>query len=480
MERGVKQSSEKKVGENHPIIKRKIDESLKLSIKEGTYASASAGFGTSYFTPYALALNATSSEIGILNALINLLPSIVQLKSSRLIETSSRKRLTIKFVKLQNLIYIPIILLSLFLLLKFPYSSFLKYLPWIFILLAGIFFAIGAVAYPPWFSWMGSLVPKKLRGKYFGKRNRIAGFFGLFSMLVGAIILDQFEKLGIVLIGFGVIFIIAFLLRVFTLHLLHNQYEPKLKIKKKDYFSLKDFIQKGRNTPFGRFTFFATMINLTRNIAIPFFAVYLLRDLGFSYFWFMAITVSGTLFLLFFYPIVGKFSDRYGNIKLLRISCLIWPLTPLLWVLSAYLPLTDLSLKFYLLIVPQIFSGFGFAGFMIASTNYIYDSVNSQKRSYGLTYFNFFTGMGLFLGALIGSGLALLNIGFMNTLLFIILVSGILRFVVYFIFSKSLKEVRYVRKATLPLVIRELNPASGIRRELHAVEHAFEKIEHHI
>ena len=77
----------------HPIIQKKINKSLKSSIREGSFASISASFGLSYFSPFALALNATTVQMGILYAIISLLPGIVQLKASTLIEKFSRKRI---------------------------------------------------------------------------------------------------------------------------------------------------------------------------------------------------------------------------------------------------------------------------------------------------------------------------------------------------------------------------------------------------
>ena len=51
---------------DHPIVQNKINKSLKLSVREGSLASVSNGFGLSYLSPFALLLNATASQMGIL------------------------------------------------------------------------------------------------------------------------------------------------------------------------------------------------------------------------------------------------------------------------------------------------------------------------------------------------------------------------------------------------------------------------------
>jgi len=187
----------KKIDVEHPEIQKKIEKSLKLSIKEGSFAMGLHGLGVSYLAPYAIALNATASQMGFLNAIIWLLPSFVQLKSSRLIEKFRRKFLVHISSIFQNLMFVPIILFGLF----FANSSI-----WILILFIGLFYGLGAVSGPAWFSWMGSLVPENERGKYFSWRNKVTGFFGLVFVILGALILDKFKQTGMMIIGFGVLF----------------------------------------------------------------------------------------------------------------------------------------------------------------------------------------------------------------------------------------------------------------------------------
>jgi len=466
MKRGHKLSSQEKLSAKHPIIANKINKSLKRSIREGSYASGMVGFGSSYLAPFALALNATSSQIGVMNALISLLPAFVQLKASRFIEKYSRKKVTVLFTILQALMFIPIIFTS-YLFFKGTLGTI-----WILIGFVTLFYVFGAAAGPAWFSWMGSLVPEDMRGRYFSKRNRITGFFGLATMLIGALILDRFETAGMVLVGFGLLFVLAMAARLISSFLFMKQYEPKLKIPKKDYFSFWQFLKSGRDTPFGRFSIFTTFMRIATNIGGPFFAVYMLRDLGLSYTWFMAITVSGTIFHLVFYPLLGRVSDRYGNIAILKFSCVMVALVPFLWLVSKN--------PFYLVSVPQIISGFGWAGFWLTTNNYIYDTVRQEKRGLGVAYFNLLNGIGLFIGAGIGAGIALLNISFMNKMLFIILISGLARLVVALFAKKNLKEVRHVPHFSNTFIMKEFHPGRGLIKEVYKLNHLKEKVEHYI
>ena len=466
---------------DHPIVQKKIDKSLKLSIQEGSLNSMSSGFGLFYLSPFALALNATSSQIGILHAIISLLPSIVQVKASELIRKFSRKKIILRCVMIQILLWIPIILTG------FLFYVGVPYMVWILISFIGLLYVFGAISHPAWFSWMGSLIPEEKRGKYLAKRNRVAGFFGLVIMVVSAVVLDSIRDVGVskgnilgwTLLGFGILFALAALTRLWSWTLLARQYEPRLKIRKKDGFSFWQFLKMAPSTPFGRFSLFMGVFSMTIGIAGPFWAVYMLRDLGFSYMWFMGITVSGIVFQLLFLPLLGKASDRFGNIRIIRICSGLIFLAPLLWIASALIS-SDLGVKLYLLFVPSIVSGFAFAGYNLATNNYVYDAVSVQKRGFGVSYMNLLVGVGTFVGASIGSLIALIGVPFMNTMLFIFLISGICRFLIATFGIRYLREVRHVKKFSSHYLINEFRPMQGVIREIHSLEHLVKKVEHYI
>ncbi len=471
----------KEANVNHPIVAKKIDESLNLSVREGSVDSMSSGFGLSYFSPFALAMNATSTQVGILYAITSLLPSIVQLKTAKLLKRFSRKELVLGGVFGKILLWIPILATGLLFYLGVPYMV------WIFIGLVSLFYVLTAISHPAWFSWMGSIVPEEKRGEYFSRRNRVIGFFGVLTMVIGAVILDASKEVGVLrgnvigftLLGFGFLFVLSALIRIWSLNLLRKQYEPRIRIRKKDYFSFWQFLRKSFETPFGRFSLFMGALNFVAAIAGPFWAVYMLRNLGFSYVWYILVTVSSVIFQLIFLPLLGKVSDRFGNIKLVAICSWAIAIGPLLWIASIFIG-GGLMMKLYLLIVPSIVGGFGWAGYNLAVNNYVYDAVSGPKRSFGLTYMNLIVGIGVFVGASLGSLLAWINVSFMNPILFIFAVSAVGRFFVAIVGLKFLREVRHVRKFSSNYLIREFRPMQGIVREVHYLEHLVGSVEHYV
>jgi len=481
MKKKREKTSFEKLRASHPIVAKKVRKSLDDSVKEGAIASVSSSTGVSYFSPFVLAMNATSSQIGVLYALTNLIPSLVQLKAPSLLGKYSRKKIVTTSLFFRILLWFPILLAGFLFYLGVPGMV------WTSIILIGIAYGVTAIAFPVWFSWMGSLVPREERGSYFSRRNRLVSLSGVLTLIFGAIILDASKRvgallgdvLGFTLLGFGILFLFAVISRIWSLRLLKKQYEPRLKIRKKDNFSFFDFIKKAPETPFGRFTLFRGVFSVALGISGPFWAVYMLRNLGFSYVWFMSVTVSVVVFQLIFLPLLGKFSDRFGNVRLMRLSSILIVLNPFLWFASSFI-MDPAMVKIYLLLVPSLTSGFGWAGYNLATNNYIYDSVGPRKRSFGSSYLNLIVGLGIFAGAGIGSLIVGIDFSIMDSILVTFLVSGIARLIVVMFGLKYLREVRHVKKFSSEFFIREFEPVKGIVREVHHLNGLVKKVEHYI
>ena len=288
-----KQENEKRVLA-HAREKMEKARTMKLSIKEGASCSVMSGLGDSYITPFALALKASDFQIGLLSSLTSLFPPLAQIFGSKLIEKYSRKKIIVKAVALQALMWIPLALLAI----SLWKNIFTSNLPIILITFYTLYAVFGAVATPAWFSMMGDIVPDKHRGIYFGTRNKITGAVALIATLIGAFILDYFKTRGLVLIGFSILFFAASLFRLYSAYLFSKHHEPKFEFKKKDDFSFIDFVKLAPYTNFGRF-FFVAFVNFAVMIASPFFSVYMLQELHYSYITFMIVNISSSVLLYY-------------------------------------------------------------------------------------------------------------------------------------------------------------------------------------
>ena len=422
----------------HMFLTRQVNKSLKYSIADGAAYSAMLGLTQDYVVPFALALKATTAQVGLLSSMPNLATALSQLTTPRLVErTGSRKGLILPAVFLHALMWLPILLVPYL----FPGQKI-----WWLIGLFTLSAVFGTLGNPAWGSMMADLVPEEMRGKYFGFRGRISGLVALVFFFIGGTILHFFS--ANIFLGFAVLFGGAMLFRLVSWHFLSRMYEPSLPNMKRD--SLTDIVRNMGSSNLGRFTIYVSLMNFAAYVASPFFAVYMLRDLRFDYLTYVIVVATAALANLMFLTFWGRRADRVGNIKVLRITSFLVPLVPLLWIGSHQL---------YYLIPVQVLSGFAWAGFNLASTNFLYAASPPEKRTQCIAVFNAMNGSAICLGALLGGYLVShLPSLFGYQLLTLFLVSGLLRGLVVATLLRNISEVRLVPEMnTTELLVGRLN-----------------------
>ena len=415
--------------EGKPLPSRiggRVRQSLRNSFIDGAFASAMIGFTEQYITPFALALKATSAQIGMLAAFPSFISSLIQLKSADVTEhLKSRIRFIKIFVFFHAFMYIPILLV--------PFIFKENRVFWL-ILFVTMMASFNAFAGPAWTSLMSDHIPSKSRGKYFGWRNRLLGIITVSSAFLAGFILNIFGKDN--LTGFIVILALACAARFISWSFLKKMYEPPLKITKEHYFTFWDFIKRVKESNFAKFVLYAASISFAVSISGPFFAVYMLRDLNFSYATYTIIATAATTSTLLAMGIWGRHADIVGNMRVIRLTSFLIPLAPILWLFSHNIA--------YLILI-QFFAGFIWAGYNLSVFNFVYDAVMPEKRTRCVSYFNVINGSAICIGSLTGGFLAknLPNL-FGYNLITLFLLSGILRAIFAVLILPLIKEVRRV------------------------------------
>ena len=437
--------------DNEKIERDRKEESLKNSVKDSAAVNATAGFGDNYLSAYAVAMNATNSQVAMLTSVPNLIAPLSQLFTPKLMEKVSRKKIFSISILIQSLLWIPMILVSLF------FIGGIKYAPLFIVIFFTLYAITGNFAAPAMASWLGDLIDKKNAGKFFGFRNKIGGITALSSMLIGGLTLSFFEKkvalitgkTWTVFIGFSLIFFLAMIFRLISRYYVLKQYEPEFKIQQGYYFNFLDFIKKSYKNNYGKFVLFVALMVFATNIAGPLTTVYVLRKLNFSYLQYTFFLVAAAVFTFMFMPVWGRFSDKYGNVKMIKITSFMVPLIILFWGIPYFTwgEAAHPALTFYFYILIQFFSGFAWAGFNLAAGNFVYDAVTPARRSLCVAYSSILNGIGVFIGATLGGLMATaLPIKFMDKIMFVLLLSGIIRLIIAFIFNNKIKEVKSVEK----------------------------------
>ncbi|OIO24879.1 hypothetical protein AUJ13_02010, partial [Candidatus Micrarchaeota archaeon CG1_02_49_24] len=411
---------------------KEVKRSLDSSIADGASFSVMAGLGDTYVPPFAVALGATTAQVGLLTALPYAISGISQAIISHIPGiTERRKEFVLLFAFIHGIAWIFIALLAIFLL---PTEMAIIAL----IILFSVYSALNAVAIPPWSGWMADLVPEHQRGSYFGKRNAVAGFALLAATIAGGWLLGLLEAV-LALQAFAVLFLFAFLWRMVSVFFLWRMADVSAETKIIPIHPW-DFLSSPAWHCSRTFAIYVALMQFATNLAGPFFVVYMLRDLHMDYFTFAVLVGITSLVRIVSMPYWGRLADIVGSRNVLRVSGLLVPIAPVLWVFSAE-PLY--------LVFAQVFSGFAWAGFDLSTFNYALSSASKEHRVSFISYYSLMNNLMIFAGALLGGLVAeyfaSASLLWMHGLLLLFLLSGAIRLAVSFVFLPLIEERKLTR-----------------------------------
>ncbi len=417
-----------------------VERSLRHSIRDGVAYSVMTGAGETYFSAFAVLIKATPGQIGLLAALPQLLASLAQLFSAWLgHRTQQRLPIVLLGARIQALSWLPLIVLSL----AFPQQAVA-----IMIGCIAVYYIGANLAIPQWSSLMGDLVPKRRRGRYFALRTRLASITAYVALIGAGLVLHLFDHYGAPLAGFLTLFTVAMVARFVSIHHLKQMHDAPGHVSPLELPNWRLWRTHVLASPFAVFSLFYALMQFATAIASPFFTVYLLRDLQFSYLLFTLNT--GMVILAQFLALNwwGRIADTFGNRLILVVTGAVIPAIPLLWVLS-----TDI---WYLMLL-QALGGLVWAGFSLCAGNFIFDALPPHKRVTLMALHNSLANIGVFAGALIGGYLAMhldrvmtiagQSFEFASVFHIIFLLSALARALVAAVFLPRLKEMRLRRAA---------------------------------
>lgn len=402
-----------------------VKKSLRYSFYDGAFYSVMFGFGDTYLNPYIVALKASAREIGLLTSIPSLLSSLTQHLAPGITSRLGRKKTFTTFVFLHAVMWIPIILI--------PYFFKTKAALWL-IIFATFYNIFATMGTPAWASVMAQYIPEKSRGKYFAFRTKSLQYILLAASFTAGLILYFTGKAT--LRGFTYIFAVSCACRFASWYYLTKMYEPPLVKEQESGLTFREFILGDKAKSFRDFVMFSSLMSLSMYTAIPFFPVYILRELGYSYFTFVVINTAAPLFMLFTFSIWGRHADKFGNVRVIKLTGIMLSILPVLWLFSAS--------KLFLFGI-NAFAGLVWAGYTLTTTNYIFESAPKQNRVKFVAFYTLINGIGLFLGPL-AAGLIIPNLPHINgsKYLTMFLISGIARLLVWLAYAPRLKEIREV------------------------------------
>ena len=353
-------------------VRRAVRLSFAQVMLGAVYAASTGGM---FLIGYALQLGATNVQIGLMST-IPMLCVGVQLGTAALIERGvSRRRLTF-FASLLNVAcWFPVILI--------PYAapdtpSSIK----VGILIAALttltFFAY--VAGNARGSWVGDLIPARFRGTFFGRAAMYGGMIAsLFAIAEGAF-LDVIKRHGLaafgILFGFGMAFGVAGALL----------FLPQADIpapRHKDGANLPRLVRETLTNRSLRMVMLFAVLWSLQVVAAPFYATYMLRDLGMP---FLGIGIVNAFFMLAFLfsgPLWGRAVDRWGCRPVLTACATVFGLVQCVW-----LWLDTARAVYFTIPLINLIAGAAAGGVGVALSTLLYKVTPSRGRSVHLAVYS--------------------------------------------------------------------------------------------
>lgn len=279
----------------------------------------------------------SDANIGIITSLVSF-AAIVQIFLINYFKRLKKYKFLVCFTALQRVLFAVIYFIPL---LSIRNSK--KAVLIVILYLAGqLFVQIGTPASQ---DWIASLVPSRLRGKYFTIKDSIAVFVVSSTMLVCGIILDFFEARNLK-IGFIIIGSIIFLLSMINFIAFSKMKEPKLsytniegkemhgrlakKAKEnekaargKEKAVLTEIKDAFQDRKFRKAFTLQSIYIFSFYISQPFNSSYQINELSLPYTFMMVVIFFSNLYRIYISPKLGRLADKHGMARVLRFSLLI-------------------------------------------------------------------------------------------------------------------------------------------------------------
>lgn len=367
--------------------KVKVKQNLKLSTIEGSFWAIMYGGGETFLSACAVFLQFSAFQISFLSSFPPFIGSCFQLFSASIKNKfKDIKQFVVAMSYLQAILWIGLVLLLF-------YKPTYKYI----LIWSCIYWIISTAIQPAWTAWMGYFVPRRIRARYFGKRNRIIGFVSFIATLIAGYILDFFNEN--MTYGFAIIFIVAFIGRTFSAFYLNKKFnfEGKETQNLFEYiYSFKNLISE-KNKSF-YYILFNSYISFSIMFFGPLFSIYILRTMELGVFIY---TINMTLWQISNFSssnYFGKLCEKIGDYKVLKISTYIIVFLPILWILLYYL---DNQTQIIATFIVSILAGICFSAYTLSSFNLLYKISKKEDLIHFSALGTFIRGAAILLGGIL-------------------------------------------------------------------------------
>ncbi len=393
-----------------------MERAMHTSVIDGMFSNASETMIGPFLALFALALGATKGQVGLLAALPALLSNALQIPAARLTERwGKRQKLVVITSGISRLTIIPIALVPL--MLEGDAAIY------VFIALVTLRGLTNSIGVPGWTSIMADITPRHARGSYFGYRNVMCNL----AALVGTLVAGWFIRLYDFPWGYQVSFFVALGMGLVSTYFFSTIPVPSLperpKVAQKSIGLKARWQAISQHTAFRNYCFTSSLWNFAVTFSGPLYSVFYRENLGGDPGFWGVVTAAGLVAGIFGHRYWGRLADRYGQKNVMLAGGIGAASVPFMWWI---LPRWELA------VVAEFISGFCWSGYNLAAFNLILEITPDESRTMYIGVYNTMAGLASSVGPLMGGYLA--DVYGLNL---VIIISGILRWIGYFVFKHN-------------------------------------------
>lgn len=341
----------------------------RLFWTDGLVSNVSESFVLNFTNPFALALGATNSQMGLMSSITNLAAALALFPGARLDERIASRKKVVVFVSLVH----RLLLLAIAFLPSIVGGGAI----YAFIALVALRSFFSQLPYPAWSAFSADLVPPRIRGRYFSSRNIGLALAALFSTVLAGRLADIIGLPRGYQIGFAFAGFVGFAATGIFSGIPDPPRSRSTTVETAE--AKQPLLRLLRTHPrFAAFTGVGFLWNLSIMVAGPYFSVFIVRVLGANPTQIGLLAAINSLANIIGQRIWGRLNDRKSAAWVMAVTGLMIPIVPALYAVAPS--------PWFLLMVETL-SGFAWAGYSLASFNLMLGLAPDEQRArFSATY----------------------------------------------------------------------------------------------
>ncbi len=366
-----------------------IRRDLAASCVDGCMFSVMVGAGETYFPAFALALGVDKVTAGLVATVPMLVGAALQLVSPWAVRRlGSDGRWVVATAAAQAAVFVPLVV-----------AASLGAMPTVLLFaVISLYWGAGFASGPSWTTWIETLVPARIRERYFARRTIWCYVCLVAALGLGGGALSLGEDHGRPLLAFAALFVAAGVARVVSSRRLAAQREPVPRPPGERHLSMTELFTAPEHRAARRLIVFLLAMFATTQIAQPFVTSYLRGELRLPYTTFAALLAVPYVARVAALPWLGRVAQRLGARRLMWIGALSLAPAGAMWAVSA---------NAWWIALAQTATGFALAAFELANLLLWFETIPPDRRTSVLTTYQFWYATAFVAGSVVGSVLLL-------------------------------------------------------------------------